>query len=205
MKKIAFLEDHPITLDNLNNIFSKENGFNILFSAETKENLFFELKKQEKPEIIIVDVIVADVNGLEIFETLHSKFQEIKVIAFTSISSPILVESLLALNIKGYVNKNQKIDDLLKAVNLVFDNELYLPKDYEFLLKNKEFNIKTLTPKEIEIVKYIIQEYTINDIAELFNISKGTVESHRKNIFKKLNVKNVAGMVREAIKLGLDN
>jgi DNA-binding NarL/FixJ family response regulator len=205
MKKIAFLEDHPITLDNLNKIFSRENGFDILFSAETKENLFFELSKVEKPDIIIVDVIVSDVNGLEIFETLQSQFHNIKVIAFTSISSPILVESLLALNIKGYVNKNQKVDDLLQAVNLVSDDEIYLPKDYQFLLKYKQFNIQTLTPREIETVKYIIQEYTINDIAELFNISKGTVENHRKSIFKKLNVKNVAGMVREAIKLGLDN
>jgi DNA-binding NarL/FixJ family response regulator len=138
-----------------------------------------------------------------LYEHVQKNFPDVKMISFTSLSSPILVENLLATGVKGYVNKNQDIEDLILAIEHVYDGNLYLPDDYRFLIK--KFHVlkkNSLTPREIEIVQLISKEYTTSDIASQYGISINTVENHRKNIFAKMNVRNVAGLVREASKLG---
>lgn len=201
MIKIAFFEDHPIVINSLKQLLEKE--FELVFWASTKADLYQKLILNNTITILIVDLLANDVRGLEVFEYLHHNYPTIKTIAFTSISSPILVENLLNLGVKAYVNKNQEIDEVLEAVNCVSNNQIYLPPDYNFLLKNYRPNEKTiLSTREVEIIQLIAKEYTTQDIATFLNISTFTVENHRKKIFFKLDVKNVAGMVREAIKLG---
>lgn len=206
MIKIAFFEDHPIVTNSLIHLFEKENAISLEFSATTKDNLFEKIKDNSDIDILIIDVIATEVNGLEIFEFVNTNYPKIKTIAFTTLNSPILVENLLLTGVKGYVNKNQEIEDLLEAIKIVNDELVYLTEDYQFLAKrNYNSETKILTNREIEILQLIIKEFTSTDISEKLNISVYTVENHRKNIFTKLNVKNVAGMVREASKLGYFN
>ena len=207
MINIAFFEDHPIVAKSLVTLFTNEAATTLLFKAATKSELYAALDIYDATlDILIIDLLAIDVQGLEIFETVHKKHPQIKQIAFTSLTSPILVENLLAVGVKGYVNKNQEIEDLLAAIEKVKAGEIYLPTDYNFLLKRNTTPINSaLSEREIEIMQFIIMEYTTNDIANQLNISVNTVENHRKSIFQKLDVKNVAGMVREASKLGYIN
>jgi DNA-binding NarL/FixJ family response regulator len=114
-----------------------------------------------------------------------------------------LVENLLAMGVKGYVNKNQDIEELLEAIKKVWNGDVYLPDDYSFLAKQNRTGVAiALTTKELTIMQLIIREFTTVDIAKELQLSVNTIENHRKNIFNKLDVSNVAGMVREASKLG---
>lgn len=206
MKNIAIFEDHPIVANSLKLTINAMPNCNLIFIAKTKSELYTKLREYNNLEIIIVDVIANDVSGLEIYEHLNVNYPLTKVISYTTLSSPVLVENLLANGVKGYVNKNQEVEDLIDAINKVANNEIYLPEDYSFLSKKYEINKSIiLTDREIEIMQFIIKEYTTIDIASLLKISVSTIESHRKSIFAKLNVKNVAGMVREASKLGFIN
>ncbi|MDX6191681.1 response regulator transcription factor [Flavobacterium sp. Fl-318] len=203
MVHIAFFEDHPIVCDGLNSFFSNQKGLEVHFYAKDKEELYAKILENNILDLIIVDLIANDVQGLEVYEYLAKHHPSLKVIAFTSLSSPILVENLLNIGVKGYVNKNQDPEALLEAIQLVSDGGVYLPEDYSFLSKqNRPNTTMTLTAKELIIMQLIIREFTTADIAKELKLSVNTIENHRKNIFNKLDVSNVAGMVREASKLG---
>jgi DNA-binding NarL/FixJ family response regulator len=203
MITLAFFEDQPLVLEKLENIFSDTSKYTIAFASKTKQDLIEQLQKHSTIDIILVDLISADVVGLEIYQFISENYPEINIIALTSISSPVLVDNLLSIGVKGYVNKNQEVEDIVQAVHDVYEGKISLPDDFKFLLKVKKQPVAILSEREVELINLITKEYTTTDIAEVLNISVGTVENHRKSIFKKLNVKNVAGMVREAIKLGL--
>ncbi len=202
MIRIALFEDHPIVLKSLIACVKEQANFDLIFTSISKTD-FFDKLKVHTVDVAVVDVLANDVTGLEVYEYIHKKFPFIKIISFTSLSSPILVENLLGLGVKGYVNKNQEIEDLVSAINTVANNGIYLPTDYQFL-SSKYHQLKTsnLTEREIQIIQLISREYTTNDIALQLTLSVNTIENHRKKIFEKLEVKNVAGMVREASKLG---
>lgn len=202
MIKIAFFEDHPLVQQSLRMIIGQQDDFALVFGVRSKELLISHLQVQTDIDVIIVDLISNGVIGLEVYEYIAKYYPEIKIIAFTSISSPVLVENLIGMGVKGYVNKNQDTEDLICAINKVYNNEIYLPQDYAFLERKNSFTVSLLTAREVEIMKLIIYEFTTADIAERLGLSVKTVENHRKSIFYKLDVKNVAGMVREAYKLG---
>jgi DNA-binding NarL/FixJ family response regulator len=200
---LAFFEDQPLVLEKLESIFSDKSQYNIVFAAKNKIDLLENLRNNNDLDIILIDLISTDVIGTEIYEYIADNYPHISMIALTSISSPMLIENLLSIGIRGYVNKNQEIEEIIAAVKHVHQGDISLPEDYQFLLKHKNLQKSSITQREIEIINFITKEYTTQDIATILNISIGTIENHRKSIFKKLNVKNVAGMVREAIKLGL--
>jgi DNA-binding NarL/FixJ family response regulator len=200
---IAFFEDQPIVCAGLNSFFSTQEDLKVLFYATNKQDLYSKIQQHSGLDIIIVDLIASDVQGLEVYEYLHKNHPNLGIIAFTSLSSPILVENLLAMGVKGYVNKNQDIEELLEAIKKVWNGDIYLPDDYSFLSKQNRVGAAiTLTTKELTIMQLIIREFTTVDIAKELHLSVNTIENHRKNIFNKLDVSNVAGMVREASKLG---
>lgn len=203
MIEVAVFEDHPIVLRSLTSIINNEVNFNLKFNVSTKLALYDSLINYPKIDILILDFLAVDVTGMELYEYVNKNYPKIKLISFTSLSSPILIENLLAIGVKGYVNKNQDIEDLLQAINEVYNGKVYLPDDYSFLSKKiQTLKKSTLTNREIEIVRLISNEFTTSDIASQYGISINTVENHRKNIFEKLNVRNVAGLVREASNLG---
>ncbi|RXR20585.1 response regulator transcription factor [Flavobacterium amnicola] len=203
MKKISIgiFDDHPLVIEAIRSKFSNKD-FIIEWEANSKRDLFTKLKSVQ-PEILILDIVADDVLGLEIFETILKDYPDSKIIAHSSLSSSILVENLLSIGIKGFVNKKQDINDLKEAVLTVANDKTYVSKNYTFLTSEYLIN-KTaiLSEREIEIVNMIGNEFTSQQISEQLFLSVNTIESHRKRIFQKLNVKNVAGMIMEAGKLG---
>lgn len=198
---LGIFDDHPLTGKGIADFLKHEPGISILFVKHTKAELMEQLQSQA-PHVLMLDVLAPDTRGLELFEVVSKKYPRVKMIAHTSLSSTILVESLLTLGVKAYVNKKQKPEDIVTAIREVLDDGIYLPADFQFLLKKPRDPYSALSAREVEVLHYIAREYTSIKIAEELNLSVNTVESHRKNIFTKLKVNNVAGMVREAGRLG---
>jgi DNA-binding NarL/FixJ family response regulator len=206
MIKIAIFDDHPIVLNSLQQVIANEKNMDLLFTSIDKKDFIEFINLNSFLDVVIIDYLADQVVGTEVFDFVLKHHPTIKVIAFTSLSSSILIDNLFSIGVSAYVNKNQEIDDLIHAINLVYNNKKCIPEKYAFILSRYELvQNKQLTPREIEIINLITREFNSNDIADFLGISVNTVETHRKQIFQKLNVKNVAGMVREAITLGYIN
>jgi len=199
--KVGLFDDHPAVAQGMKSFLTSQK-VDVVFCCDNKTTLF-SLLTSVKIDILILDIIAPDVTGLELFETVSKNFPKIKLIAYTSLNSVMLVENLLSLGVKGFINKRQPAIDIFACVKSVYDNEVSIPKEYHFLTsKYRSFKSNILSSREIEIVELIAKELTSCEIAEKLFISPFTVENHRKTIFKKLEVKNLAGMIVAASSIG---
>ncbi|MCC6372197.1 MAG: response regulator transcription factor [Bacteroidia bacterium] len=201
--KIGILDDHPIVSKGLADYLSKkENNVSVQFSVNNRAELLEKIEATE-PEILVVDIVMPDVNGLDLFTELVKKHPHIKLIAYSTLKSSILVENLLSIGVMGYVNKNQDPEDLLTAIKSVYHDRISVPEKYKFL--TSRFHLpepSMLTKREMEILLLIAAEETTQQIANKLGVSPKTIENHKIVLFKKLDVKNAAGLVLAATRLG---
>jgi len=199
---VGVFDDHPVVLDGITRALSDHTEtFSLLFASTGKDELLEQVAKVS-PRVLVLDIISADVNALELFEYFRVRYPAISIIAHSSLSTPALIQNLLFLGVKGFVNKRQPIGDLLHAISVVAEGLVSVPEDYRYLTsKYHTEEAALLSEREIEIVNLIANEFNSAQIAEKLQLSVHTIENHRKRIFFKLNVKNVAGMVLEASRL----
>lgn len=201
--KFGIFDDHTLMNQGLSETIKKSfPDAGIIFSCTERAELFANLRRS-LPDILIMDVVAPDVSGLELFEEIAREFESVKIIAHTALTSPLLVENLLSMNVLGYVNKRQPEEAIIAAIRAVIDGEIYVPENYKYLVnKSAPKENSFLSEREKEIIQLIAREYTSSEIADKLHIATNTVENHRKNIFQKLKVKNSAGMIMEATRHG---
>jgi DNA-binding NarL/FixJ family response regulator len=197
---IGLFDDHPIVLQGLvNNIDA--NQFKIVFATSSKDDFFDQLQVSQ-PDVLIIDIVSDEVFGLEVFERILILYPYQKIIAFSSLDSIVLVDNLLSIGVKGFTSKKNHFSKLEQAILSVMQDKIALPEDYKHLTKGYVHQTAILTAREIEIINMIGKEYTSQQIGDELILSIHTIESHRRRIFQKLDVKNVAGMIMEASRLG---
>lgn len=201
--RIGILDDHPIISMGLADFFNdKKNEFVVEFTANNRLNLLAKLEKGV-PDVLIVDIVLPDINGLDLFSELIKTYKGVKVIAYSTLRSPVLVENLLTMGVRGYVNKTQEPQELALAVKDVFYDLISVPQKYKFLTSRfREPESSLLTKRETEILQLIAAEETTQQIATKLGVSPKTVENQKIVLFKKLDVKNAAGLVLAATRLG---
>jgi len=201
--QIGIFDDHEVVIQGILASFLKISDMNVTWSGSQ----FIEIEKSKeslkKLDVLLCDVVGADFEGYELFKWLNTNLPNLKVIAYTSLNSTLLIDYLIEYNIKGYLSKHEKMPTIIEAVKEVASGKLYFPEDCRPLLSNYRLNKpQELTTREIEILQLIANEWKSSAIAEKCHITISTVENHRKNIFRKLEVSNVAGMVRVAKDVG---
>lgn len=202
MIKVGIFDDHPIVLEGLEAQFKNLQGYEVRLIASTKADLLNQIRKTEL-DVLISDVVSIDVSGFEVFEWMAQHMKHVKLIAYSSLNNSLLIENLLQNGVKAYVHKSSNFTTLLAAIQAVLDNQFFLPDEFKYLNSiYRPFINSQLTQREIEILVEIANEKTSSEIAESLFISISTVENHRKNIFRKLGVKNVAGMILVANRIG---
>lgn len=201
--KIGILDDHPIVASGLSDFFArKKKQFSVAFTAYNRAEVLIELEKRPV-DVLIVDIVMPDVNGLDLFTEVLKQHKGIKIIAYSTLKSTVLVENLLSIGVRGYVNKNQELEELVTAIKDVHYDLISVPAKYKFLTSRfHEPEKKLLTKREIEILKLIAAEETTQEIATKLGVSPKTVENQKLSLFKKLEVKNSVGLVLTATKLG---
>lgn len=203
MKKIilGIFDDHPFFIKGLTDFLEQHDFISIGFAASTKVELEKELNNK-LPDILIMDVLAPDVTGLELYFNAIKNHAALKIIAYTSLRSEILIDSLLSIGVKGYVNKNQPPEELLEAIKDVHYDLISVPDEYKDLIP-EETHIKTIfTPRESQITKLIATGQTSDLIAKELGVSLRTIENIKVNLFKKLEVKNAAELILVATRLG---
>lgn len=199
---IGVFDDHPVILDGVSRALGDcPDTFELLFATSRRDELLQKCAVNQ-PQVLLLDIISAEVKALELFEYFRENYPEVSVLAHSSLANPSLIQNLLFLGVKGFVNKRQPLDDLLHALTLIAEGHIYVPEDYRYLTSQyRTANLTLLSAREVEIVNLIAEECNSQQIAETLHLSVNTVENHRKRIFLKLNVKNVAGMVLAASRL----
>ena len=208
--KVAIAEDQALFRECLaQNIGYFENIEVICEAANGAELLE---KMTALPDLVILDLNMPVLNGIETTQKLKLLFPEIKIIILSVHDEDRFVARLVNLGVSGYICKTSELSELKKAINMVMESGFYFNETVlkalrsEALTKNKtnDFSLKIdLTQRELEILNLICKEYTTTEMAEKLFISPRTVDGHRNNLLEKTGARNTAGLVLFAVKNNL--
>lgn len=198
--KILLVDDHTILLDGVKSLLTQEDDLVVVGQAASAEEALEFLKKNEV-DLIITDYSMPGMDGLSLLNTVKRVAPTTKIIILSMHDEVHLVKEILKAGVNGYVLKNDTHKELLNAIHDVRRGKVYLSSDVNKMLitnLNNPDEGKLLTDREREILKLIAKEYTNKDIAEELFISERTVETHRKNIFKKTGTNSLVGLIKFA-------
>lgn len=209
-KRLIIVDDHKMFLDGLLSIIANESDFEIVMTANSGENVikFVDNTKGENIDLIITDISMPDVTGIELNKHIKSNYPNIKTLVVSMLHDSKTIHTLTEDNVDGYVPKNAEKTELLLAIKTILKGEKYFSESIKQAYMNSMFNkekdvITALTNREKEVLKLIAEEFTTQEIADQLFLSKHTIEGYRKNLISKLEVRNLAGLTKYAIKLGL--
>jgi two-component system, NarL family, nitrate/nitrite response regulator NarL len=204
-KKISLgiVDDHQIVIDGLKSLLHGHDQFEVLIEC-TQPLEMIELIEKTPIDILMTDVMMPGLNGAELSKLVHQKFPEIKILALSMSGQGDLVNQMIDdADISGYVLKNIGKQELIKALEKISGGGIYFSEEvlHEMTRASdmKKENVEAhLTAREIEIIQLIEKELSNKQIAEQLFLSERTVETHRKNIFRKSNTSSVIGLVKYA-------
>lgn len=198
--KIFLTDDHAMLLGGLIKVLSTEDEFDVIGSAgSVRETL--DALTQKTPDLLITDYNLPDDDGLALVRRVKQKYPSIKIIVLSMHDEAHLVKEILKEGVNGYILKKDSHNELVNAVYAVKQGKVYLSSDINAMLMkglNGSEEQRLLTDREREILKLIAKEYTNRDMAEELFISERTVETHRKNIFRKTGTNNLVGLIKFA-------
>lgn len=197
MIKIGIVDDHQLFLEGLLSIFSDEDDFKIVFSVDNGQNALIKLHENEI-DILITDISMPNMSGLELINFVKTDFPKVKIVVMSSFQD---MEN--KSNVDAYLLKNTSKEILISVIKNLYEKNEHYYYAPEINFAGLYFKKNILSNREKEIVIAISKGYTTDEIANKLFISKNTVESHRKNIFFKLNISNTAQLITVAIKLGI--
>jgi DNA-binding NarL/FixJ family response regulator len=209
--KVLIADDHQIVREGLRSMLEKEPGIKVVGEAEEGRTTL-RLARELTPDIIIMDVAMPDLNGIEATRQIIAEFPTINIIALSMHDDRRFVLNMIKAGAKGYLLKDSAFKELAKAIRAVMANKTYLSseiadivvKDYLATATTDESSVFTmLTPREREVLQLIAEGKTTNQTAEHLHISIKTVETHRTQIMAKLKVKGIAELTKYAIREGL--
>jgi len=209
--KVLIADDHQIVREGLRSMLEKEPGIIVVGEAEEGRTTL-RLARELTPDVIIMDVAMPDLNGIEATRQIVAEFPAIKVIALSMHDDRRFVLHMIKAGAKGYLLKDSAFKDLAKAIRVVVANKTYLSseiadivvKDYLATATSEESSaFYLLSPREREVLQLIAEGKTSNQVAENLHVSIKTVETHRAQLLRKLKVKSVAELTKYAIREGL--
>jgi DNA-binding NarL/FixJ family response regulator len=212
MIRVVIAEDHLMVRAGIQALLENAGDIHVLGTASNGQEAI-EAVQELDPDILIMDIMMPRMNGIQAAENIRDRKLPTKILLLSMYSDPGLVHQALQSGVKGYVLKSSASDELLRAVRAVANGETFLSNPVsEILIEgvvnpniNRDENdpLSVLSPREKEIMQLVAEEHTSSEIAEMLFISEKTVEKHRAKLMEKLNVRNLAGLVRLAVKYRL--
>lgn len=208
--KVLLADDHQMFLDGLASLLSQLKDVDVIATVNNGREALERLTTVS-PDLAILDINMPLMNGLETTKKIKERYPGIKVLGLTMENDLHLVTEMLEAGASGYVLKNTGKEELEVAIRQVLKGEPYLSQSVstqlaQNLLRNfqqkneKQDALSSLTEREVEILKLIALEHSNSDIADMLFISPKTVETHRKNLMRKIEVKNSLGVYKFAVK-----
>jgi two-component system, NarL family, nitrate/nitrite response regulator NarL len=201
--KLAIVDDHQIVIDGLHSLLKGHSRFEIVLESTHPETILQQLQQTEA-DILLTDVMMPGMTGVELARQVRKEFPALKIITLSMNGEGSLVNQMIEeSDISGYLLKNIGQTEFLKALDKVAEGGIYFSDEVlQEMLKaserKKEPEENRLTNREVEIVCLIEKEYSNKQIAETLFLSERTVETHRKNIFRKTKTNSVIGLIKYA-------
>jgi len=207
--KILLADDHQLFREALRSLLGRSPNLEVV--AETGNGLeVIGLIRDSSPDIVCMDISIPGLNGIETTRQITETWPHVKVIALSAFSDQCYVMDMMAAGASAYVTKAEAGDELLRAIEAVSNNHSYLCPDAMDSVKGvlssngtPEKMAAPLGPRERQVLALVAAGYTSIQIAEQLHIAASTIEVHRRNIMRKLDVHSVAGLTRYAIRNGL--
>jgi DNA-binding NarL/FixJ family response regulator len=207
MIKILIVDDHKMVIEGIQMLFDQHSSIRIIGSALSGNEALKQIAMLG-PEIVLMDVNMPVMDGIQTTQQVRQQFPDVKVIALTMHKELSIVKMMMQQGARGYVLKNAGLDELIEAIETVSAGGFYVEDTLKEVIQEPS-NKKTggtpdyLMPKfsrrEKEILSLIIQEYTTQEIADKLCIGFGTVETHRRNMLIKSGARNTIGLVKLAL------
>lgn len=213
--KIILTEDHQLLRDGIKALIASEN-IEIIGEASTGAGLW-KLMEYTQPDIILMDISLPDISGIELTRTLSERYPEVKVLILSMFTDESFINQAIKAGAKGYLHKNTTREEMLIAIDTVYSgSEFYSDNISKIILKSfvdkakkngEDFSNphEILSKREIEILKMFAEGFINKEIADRLFISIRTVESHKNHIMQKLNLKTQVELVKYAIRHNLIN
>jgi DNA-binding NarL/FixJ family response regulator len=212
MTRIMIAEDHHLVRQGIRALLEIQPDFSVVGEAQDGQEAIV-LLELEKPDVIILDINMPVLSGLEVLKIIKSKNLPVLALILSMYSDVGLISQALRFGARGYMLKRSVTEELIEAIRKIGDGELFLSSaiqeeiDLENIKNEKSSKkihaLDTLTAREIEVLKMIAEGKTNYSISAELGISSKTVEKHRANLMKKMAVQDLAGLIQKGIKLGL--
>jgi len=209
--KILLVDDHKIVRDGLRTLIDREAGIEVIGEADNGRSAV-EITKKLKPDIVIMDITMPDMNGIDATHQIRDQVPSARVIALSMHADRRLVSGMLEAGASAYLLKDCAFEEVARAIKAVRSNHTYLSPEIADIVVERYVNkasteessvFTRLTPREREILQLIAEGVSTREIAERLHISRKTVETHRANIMEKLCIHNMTELVKYAIREGL--
>jgi DNA-binding NarL/FixJ family response regulator len=202
--QVALCDDHRLFRSGIASLINNFAGYGVMLEASDGKEFTRKITKKFKPDIVLLDINMPEMDGVATTKWLSQNFPEIKIIILSMFADPEKVVSLVRMGIKGYLLKDAEPEDFKEALDTVSNDEVYYPPFVaKYLINNlqvKTVNGVKLSDREVDFLKLVGTELTYKQIADQMLLSVRTVDSYRDQLFEKLKVKSRVGLVMYAVK-----
>jgi DNA-binding NarL/FixJ family response regulator len=206
------VDDHRLMLDGVMALLSDECFFESISGATSVQEALGILKN-EKIDVVIADINMPEVSGIELIRIITEQYPDVKVLVLSMHNEKEMITKMIEAGAMGYVIKSADMAELVEAITSVYSGKRFLSKDVRDIILTRFFNFDNisdishpnetkLTRREAEVLSLIAKEYSNEQIADKLFISTRTVETHRKNIFIKTKQKTIVGLIKYAMDKG---
>jgi len=212
--RVALVEDHQLVRDGIRSLLTNLPNIEVVAEADCAKTML-NLIEQARPNVLLVDISLPEISGIELAKLITTNHPGIKVIILSMHTEQEFIFNSLRNGAKGYLHKSISREELIEAIEQVYNGSEYFSKEvsgiilksYLRQIKNpervEEYDDKKLTPRELEILRMVAQGYSNQLIADKLFISVRTVESHKNHIMQKLELTTTVDLVKYAFKNGI--
>jgi len=198
--KIFVVDDHYMVMEGIRSLLQHETNIEWLGHA-TNASSCLAFLQQHQPDVILMDINLPDKSGIELCKEVKEKYPSVFIIGLSTFNQQSFIKKMMDNGASGYVLKNATREELVEAMETVMKGKTYMSHEVSQALRTSGSEQVVLTRREKEVLELIAEGMTNNEIAGKLFISITTVDTHRKNVMAKLNVKNTAMLIRMAVEL----
>ena len=211
--KLYIVDDHRIVIDGISSFFIGNTEFELIGNALSGQELFNDLK-QKTPDILLLDIKLPGLSGIQIAKIVKNKYPNIKIIFLSANTDEDSLNEAISAGGVGYFSKDIDEEEFFIGLTKIKNNENYYSKGIQPTLFGayskqtstvSEYKDEILSDREVEVIKLFADGLSFKEIAQRLDISTRTVESHKKNILSKLELKTTVDLVKYAILNGLSS
>lgn len=201
--KVFIVDDHYMVIEGIRSLLQNEKNIEWLGHASNAASCLAFLKQQQ-PDVILMDINLPDVSGIELCKEVRQKYPAVFVIGLSTFNQQSFIQKMMDNGASGYVLKNATQEELMEAIAAVAAGKTFLSDEAaQSLRKNNEEEVPVLTRREKEVLELIADGLTNNEIAQKLFISVTTVDTHRKNLLAKFDARNIASLIKAAMQMQL--